>query len=199
MNEIQKFLKKYDVELPESTVSMVLGAIVVILVGVLAYNYFRVNRQDNLVSPADVTTTENETGEVSEAGSAVALPTTHTVASGETLWSISQKYYSSGFNWVDVAMVNQLGDPSLVQVGQKLTIPKAEVRKSLAIGGPALYPTVTDSQIEGKTYTVTKGDTLWAIAVRTYGDGYKWGEIAKANNLVHPNTIHAGNVLNLPR
>ena len=49
------------------------------------------------------------------------------------------------------------------------------------------------------TYTVVVGDTLWSIAVRTYADGYKWTEIAKANNLSNPDLIHAGNVLKLPK
>jgi nucleoid-associated protein YgaU len=40
---------------------------------------------------------------------------------------------------------------------------------------------------------------LWTIAVRAYGDGYKWTEIAKANKLVNPNLIHPGNVFVLPR
>jgi nucleoid-associated protein YgaU len=44
-----------------------------------------------------------------------------------------------------------------------------------------------------------KGDSLWKIAVRAYGDGYKWVSIAKANKLVNPNLIHSGNVLTLPR
>lgn len=46
---------------------------------------------------------------------------------------------------------------------------------------------------------MVKGDHLWGIAVRAYGDGYKWVEIARENNLVNPNLIHPGNVLSLPR
>ncbi len=197
MQDIQKFLKKYDIKVSESTVSMVLGAIVVLVVGVLAYNYFRLNRQ---VTPADVSTTkENESGDLTLPGSAVALPTTHAVTEGETLWTIAEKYYSSGYNWVDVAQVNQLWNPNYLQVGQQLTIPKVEIRKELSVGGPAIYPALTDSKIEGTAYTVIKGDNLWDIAIRAYGDGFKWIEIAKASNLVNPGFIHAGNVLTLPR
>ena len=33
------------------------------------------------------------------------------------------------------------------------------------------------------TYTLKEGEGLWDVAVMYYGDGYKWVEIAKANNL----------------
>ncbi len=33
------------------------------------------------------------------------------------------------------------------------------------------------------TYVLQPGEGLWDVAVRFYGDGYKWIDIAKANNL----------------
>ena len=180
---------------------MVLGAVVVLVVGLLAYNYFRANQAAQNVTPAEVSTEapgEMGEGEVNQAKMAVALPTTHTVATGENLWSISEAYYASGYNYVDIAATNNLSNPNRLEVGQKLTIPKVEVRKPVA-AGQAMYPTVTDSKIEGGSYTVLPGDYLWSIAVRAYGDGFKWVEIAQVNKLAHPNLIHAGNVLSIPR
>lgn len=200
--KVQRWLRKYDVVLSESTVSMILGALVVLVVGLLAYNYFRIQRETANVTPAEVSTSadqNSDTGDINGAKMAVALPTSHTVADGESLWSIAQKYYNSGYNWVDIAAVNQLWNPNYVMVGQKLTIPKVEVRQVLGTGGPAIYPAVTDSRIEGASYVVMKGDDLWSIAIRAYGDGFKWVEIAKANNLFNPNLIHAGNSLAIPR
>lgn len=55
------------------------------------------------------------------------------------------------------------------------------------------------STISGDSYTVVHGDNLWNIAVRAYGDGFKWTEIAKANNLSNPSIIHAGNHFVIPR
>ncbi|HUV71729.1 MAG TPA: LysM peptidoglycan-binding domain-containing protein [Clostridia bacterium] len=46
---------------------------------------------------------------------------------------------------------------------------------------------------------MVKGDTLWDISVRAYQDGYRWVEIAEANNLSNPNIIHPGNALTIPR
>lgn len=203
-SDLRKLLKKYNIQLSESTVSMILGAVVVIVVGILAYNYFRLNRQP-VVTPAEVSTTAPEPqsnpttgGDLTAPQSAVALPTTHIVAEGEDLWTISEKYFGSGFNFVDIASVNELVNPNYLQVGQKLTIPKVEVRVPLVMTAP-LYPTVTDSQISGNSYVVQKGDNLWMIAVRAYGDGFKWTEIAKSNNLANPRLIFSGNVLSIPR
>ncbi|MFF2179424.1 LysM peptidoglycan-binding domain-containing protein [Lysinibacillus sp. NPDC058147] len=48
-----------------------------------------------------------------------------------------------------------------------------------------------------KTYTVKKGDTLWAIAKKYLGDGSKYPELAKLNNINNPNVIKEGQVIKL--
>ena len=56
---------------------------------------------------------------------------------------------------------------------------------------------VTSNQ--SKTYyTVVKGDTLWAIAKKYYGDGNRYPEIARANNISNPNIISVGQKLLIP-
>jgi LysM repeat protein len=53
----------------------------------------------------------------------------------------------------------------------------------------------------GSNYVVKPGDTLWAIAERTYGSGYYWTEIEKANKAAvssKGNFILAGVPLKLP-
>ncbi len=167
---------KLKIKINESIISMILGAVVVVLTGLLAYNYFRGQNasQKNI---------ETDEGELTTAASTVALPTIHTVVAGETLWSIAENYFSSGYDYKKIAEANNIKDPSVIELGQKLTIPGVK----------------TQSAITENSYTVTGGDSLWQIAVRAYGDGYRWTDIAKANNLVNPSLIHAGNVLILPR
>jgi LysM repeat protein len=52
----------------------------------------------------------------------------------------------------------------------------------------------------GQTYTVQAGDTLWSIAKRFYGSGFKWDVIYNANYDVikNPRMIYVGQVLLIP-
>lgn len=47
------------------------------------------------------------------------------------------------------------------------------------------------------TYTVKKGDTLWAIAKKLLGDGAKCWNLAKLNLISNPNLIYPGQVLKI--
>lgn len=48
------------------------------------------------------------------------------------------------------------------------------------------------------TYTVKKGDTLWSIAKKVYGDGSKYTKIASANSdIKNPNLIYVGQVITI--
>ncbi len=52
-----------------------------------------------------------------------------------------------------------------------------------------------------KTYTVVRGDSLWAVARKSYGSGDGWAKIYEANREVigpNPNLIYAGQVLTIP-
>lgn len=50
----------------------------------------------------------------------------------------------------------------------------------------------------GRYHTVVKGDTLWAIAQKYYGNGSRYPEIARANNISNPNIINVGQKLLIP-
>lgn len=47
-------------------------------------------------------------------------------------------------------------------------------------------------------YEVKQGDTLWSIAEKELGDGFKWTEIAKANNLKNGSVIEKGAKIVIP-
>jgi nucleoid-associated protein YgaU len=197
MPKSKSILRKLD--FPESYISITLGFLVVIVAGLLAYNYFTQKSQPNQTSNTAYTdnstvntaaTLKNE--EIKQAVQA-SLPAKHKVGAGETLWTIAEKYYGSGYNWVTLARENKLTNPDQIIIGQELSVPTAQVIKPVT--GQALS---TKTAPERK-YTVVKGDSLWKIAVAEYGDGFAWVRIATANHLVRPNLIHAGNVLTIPR
>jgi nucleoid-associated protein YgaU len=179
---LKKFLK--NLKLNEESISMVLGALVIVIVGILIVNYFKDKRSQTL--PEALTTT-NQT----------QVGKSHTVVKGETLWSISEDVYGSGYNWTDVKKANDLKSEN-IEVGQVLTLPNVSAKQPTATKQVATISQGSET-IAASSYTVVHGDSLWKVAVRAYGDGYKWVEIAKANSLNHPNLIHAGNVLTLPR
>lgn len=184
----KKRLKK--LRSPESFVSITLGFLVVIVAGLLLYNYISGNKPVTTEETKESTATAEVNGIKTEN---IDLPAKYKVVSGDTLWTIAEKYYGSGYNWVTIANDNKLPNASIIEVGQELNIPKTEVIKP--VNGQVSVKAVETS----KNYTVQKGDYLWNIAVRNYGDGFAWVKIAKANNLANPNLIHPGNVLVIPQ
>jgi len=61
-----------------------------------------------------------------------------------------------------------------------------------------IAPTRSTPSGSGKTYVVKKGDTLWAIAQRTYGDGKQYRKIVAANPSIKGERVMAGQKIVLP-
>ena len=51
------------------------------------------------------------------------------VKAGDSLWHISEEVYESGYNWVDIASINKLPNPDLIDVDQRLVIPAVTARE----------------------------------------------------------------------
>ena len=103
--------------------------------------------------------------------------TSHTVKSGEWLFSIARQYGVSPYT---LAQVNGIGAPYTIHPGQVLVIPS---------GGTAPVPGT------GGTYTVQRGDTIYSIARKL---GKTPSAIINANNLANANFIFPGQVLRIP-
>ncbi len=194
----------------ESTISTILGVLVVVVVGIFVVNYFR-NLEPGNTLPTGINTEDLD----------ASIRSSYTVKEGDSLWTISEEVYGTGYNWVDIKKANSLTDANAIEAGQVLKIPSVEVKAAnedatIATSTPSASPLATvkpsvkpvaiveedvDSprDITGGTYTVVSGDNLWDIATRAYGDGYQWVRIAEANELVNPGIIHAGNVFAIPR
>ena len=52
--------------------------------------------------------------------------------------------------------------------------------------------------VNNREYVVVANDSLWKIAEATYGSGYNWVDIQKANNLKNPGHLTVGQKLVLP-
>ena len=87
-------------------------------------------------------------------------------------------------------------------VGLALTLREYKFKSALAAlaggsGASAASQKRTDERVTPQTYTVKKGDTLWDIACRFYGDGTKWGTLAAKNGVADPRKLQIGKVLTL--
>lgn len=200
--KLKQLLK--TIKLNESMLSMLFGIVTVLLIGVLVFRMYSANKPNNLMSDADKTELPQEkvgTVAVTTKDDGKQYPATLAdkvkVAKGENLWQIAEKNYGSGYNWVDIAKENKLKNANILTEGQELTLPKVAV-KTLETKKVAVVK-AEPLTISGDSYKVVKGDSLWTISVRAYGDGYKWSDVAKANNLKRPGHLEVGQELKLPR
>lgn len=193
-------------KLQESTISMIFGVLVVLVIGYLAVNY--IQKQDGLVqNPLKIGNEQvNETKALE-----------HTVGDNETLWSISEQYYGSGFNWTKIRDANNITDPNQIEKGQTLRIPDSEDNteklasgvsdESPATSTPEPTKVATTSLPENKPseqentqakqdgevkHTVERGDNLWLLAEQYYNDGFRWKQIAEENNIDNPSDLEIG-------
>lgn len=201
--KLKQLLK--TIKLNESMLSMMFGVVTVILIGILVMRMYSANTPSITNESENTEIVSEKVGdvkvEVKEDGKKypTELAETVKVEKGDNLWKIAEKQYGSGYNWVDIASENKLSNASAIEVGQELKLPKTAVKEIVK----AATPTKTEevATITGDKYTVVKGDHLWSIAVRAYSDGYKWVDIAKANeiDLKKASYIEIGQELKLPR
>ena len=149
-------------------------------------NTYTVKLGDSLWSIANkYNTTVNElkslnnlSSDVLQIGQVLSVPSnsvsavnTYTVKSGDSLWSIANKYNTTVSN---LKSLNNLSS-DVLQIGQVLNVPSSSVSA-------------------GNTYTVKSGDSLWNIANRY---GISVAELKSLNNL-SGDVLQIGQVLNVP-
>lgn len=214
VTRVQKKSSKFDIQNiiknPDSYKSLIYGIVTVVVLFVVLFLGLRTLSKNQADITNNAVNTE-QTGKV------------HTVLKNETLWNIAEIEYGDGFKWEIIANANNITDASSLEEGRRLNIPEMDIKisqiniKSKSIS-PSISPTKSNvveaspkispkpavainvnDKIAGTTYKVVEGDNLWNIAVRAYGDGYRWTEIARDNKLVNPDLIHPGNVFRLRR
>lgn len=212
------YLEKLENEIQgnQSRLSLVLGALIVLVLGFLVFNYFNKNKAD--LGPSQNTQQQEQQGDVAVEN----LPGQYTVKEGDTLFLIAEKYYQDGYKYEELVKANNLSNADSIVVGQVLEIPKLETADASPEATPTATPEVSTTPIpspeavektevstpvadfgaaiNGNTYTVAEGDWLSTIAARAYnGNVLAYQKIAQANNISNPDFITPGMVLTIPR
>jgi len=195
IKNILKFFK-----LNENTISTLMGGIVVVVIAGLIFNYFRTT---NLKSWQGILLSEQEVTTTSKSDENDKLIATYKVAKGDDLWHIAEKFYRSGYNYVDIMKENNILGSGIIVPDQELRIPKVEAKMITVV---ETQTTVVGEQVKPVTsitpgeYVIVKGDSYWNIAVRAYGDGYQWSKIYDANRTIFndPNIIFVGEKITIP-
>jgi soluble lytic murein transglycosylase-like protein len=117
----------------------------------------------------------------------------HTVAPGETLWSIAA---ASNLTTRTLAAANGLPDDAPVVIGSTITVPSVgEGAAALAQRGVAAPAATTGAPAPAGGYTVRPGDTLSGIAARA---GVSPAAVAAMNGLSPSSHVIIGTALKLP-
>ncbi|MGB2809583.1 MAG: LysM peptidoglycan-binding domain-containing protein [Sedimentisphaerales bacterium] len=206
--------ERYRIDLPQGPV------------GVKVNNASSLNNSDTvkMVTPRRI---ENERTNVKETETVKlkpALPKIYVVADGDNLALIAQKYYGDveGNKRANIMRIfeanrNLLKAADEIQVGQKLIIPPLRssapgketsnsglansiFEKVKSIGREHLSLKKPDRAMQGKSYTVREGDSLWKIADNQLGDGSRYTEVAKLNAdaLSDEDSLSVGMILKIP-
>jgi murein DD-endopeptidase MepM/ murein hydrolase activator NlpD len=131
------------------------------------------------------------------ASPAVAAPPVQTgeeyvVQAGDTLFAIALRF---GLAASDIAAANNLSNPNLIFVGQRLVIPGAKPAAEPAIVTDEGEKEDDENATAPQVYVVRRGETLFAIATRF---GLTVTDLALANGIRDPNYIYIGQRLVIP-
>ena len=184
---MQKALQR-SLKSPDAVLSMIIGLAVVLAIGFAIINTIKlsnVRKQEELKKIEE----QNKLEETK-------LPRDHSVKEGENLWVISETYYKTGYNWVDIRDANKLENPDLIYPEQILTIPDVKPRFP---EGDITATAASTTAPKHTSYTIVKGDTLWDISMREYETNYRWPDIATNNQIPNPDLIYPDTILQLPR
>jgi surface antigen len=117
---------------------------------------------------------------------AASADTTVTVKSGDTVYALAD---ANGTTVDAVVAANNLENPSLIFVGQNLTMPGTSAESA----APQEDAAATD-QTQTDTYTVVAGDSFWGIA---NAHGMAMAELLEMNNADVNTVIHPGDELKI--
>jgi len=207
MKKVKKSKPKYS---PKNLLTLIndrfpnflLGLTVVVLAVLVASLFFQSKDKSSLNIRQSITKLFGGKTDVPDQ----SAPKTYTVVKGDTLWSISEEAYGSGYNAYDLATLNKIDNADMLNEGMVISLPAMEpkdpTRGEIASGA---YTTSAEQDSMKPTeappdqiYVVKAGESLWAISLKQYGNPYRWTEIRKSNpSIANPDLIYEGQSLKL--
>ncbi len=124
----------------------------------------------------------------------------YVVQSGDSMWTISKRWFGDANRWREIARGNPNINAERLTVGQRLQLPARDdtgpVGMNRAISIPRSQVPAT-----GRYYTVRSGDTLSTIAEKHYRSESRWRDIYNANRSAiggNPDRLQVGMKLRIP-
>ncbi len=134
----------------------------------------------------------------------------YVVEKGDTLGQIALKTMGSSRKAAELAKFNGFDVDTPLKVGQEIRVPprapggaapapvaaREPARAGTTVAAAA--PAEPAPKAAKRSHTVGKGDTLFSLAKRYYGDGGKFRELAESNGLDPDEPLKLGSELRLP-
>ena len=144
------------------------------------FNHEPIKKSDELISLTDKNLGKTITLKVE--GSERTIKTAsfkYEVVAGDNLWKIAQKIYQNGYRWVEIAKSNNLPNPGLILVGEKLEMKDAGKEEKLGgVFEVVLAPRTQSPQGEGPLGVIIsnmemKKFPFWQMPFRGAWEGIK--------------------------
>ena len=116
--------------------------------------------------------------------------TTYVVQKGDTLYSLSKKFQ---LTVGELRAANNLSESDVIKVGQKITIPEADIGTAAALSSTNSKSISNSSKT--KVYTVQKGDTLYSLARK---NNISVADLMVLNNFDSSKVIKIGEKIKIP-
>lgn len=116
--------------------------------------------------------------------------TTYVVQKGDTLYSLSKKFQ---LTVGELRAANNLSESDVIKVGQKITIPEADIGTAAALS--STNSKSISNSTKTKVYTVQKGDTLYSLARK---NNIYVADLMVLNNFDSSKVIKIGEKIKIP-
>src|SRR3990167_10748464 len=139
--------KSFITSLQENYAGLILGAIIVIILGLLIANFLS-RKNEDISDGQQVDLSQQEESK----------PEEYKVVANDSFSKLGDKFYGDMELWPVLSRENNIANPNIIFVDSTLKIPSKDQAMQIK------------EQMTQTTYKVTQGDTLFIIAEKMYDD-----------------------------